>query len=160
MLMLNVLQSYYEYSHDPRVLPFMTKYFRFQLNYKDADFLTSYWAKMRAGDNLESVYWLYNRTGEPWLLELAEKIHRHTAAWSTGVIDGHGVNISQGFREPGIYFVQARKPEVPRRRREQLPACSWASTGSSPAAASPPTKPAEPATAIRGRAARPAPGSS
>ncbi len=109
MLMLNVLQSYYEYSHDPRVLPFMTKYFRFQLNYKDADFLTSYWAKMRAADNLESVYWLYNRTGEAWLLELAEKIHRHTAAWSTGVIDGHGVNISQGFREPGIYFMQARK---------------------------------------------------
>jgi hypothetical protein len=109
LLMLNVLQSYYEYSHDPRVLPFMTKYFRFQLNYKDADFLTSYWAKMRAADNLESVYWLYNRTGEAWLLKLAEKIHRHTAPWSTGVIDGHGVNISQGFREPGIYFMQAGK---------------------------------------------------
>ena len=113
MLMLNVLQSYYEYSHDPRVLPFMTKYFRFQLNYKDADFLTSYWAQMRACDNLESVYWLYNYTGDKWLLDLAEKIHRHTAPWSKGVFktNGHGVNISQGFREPGIYFMQARKPE-------------------------------------------------
>ena len=73
MLMLNVMQSYYEYSHDPRVLTFLTKYFRFQLDYNDAHFLPGSWAKVRAGDNLESVYWLYNRTGEPWLLELAEK---------------------------------------------------------------------------------------
>ena len=112
MLMLNVLQSYYEYSDDKRVLPFMTKYFHWQLNYKDADFLTSYWAKMRAGDNLESVYWLYNRTGEPWLLELAEKIHRRTAAWSAGVTDWHGVNLSQGFREPAVYFMQAGKQRL------------------------------------------------
>ncbi len=111
MLMLNALQSYYEYSHDSRVLPFMSKYFRFQLNYKEADFLVDYWSKMRASDNLESVYWLYNRTGEPWLLELAAKIHRRGAPWSTGIIDGHGVNISQGFREPGVYFMQGRKQE-------------------------------------------------
>ena len=109
MLMLNVMQSYYEYSHDPRVLTFLTKYFRFQLDYNDAHFLPGSWAKVRAGDNLESVYWLYNHTGEPWLLKLAEKVHRHTSPWSTGVIDWHGVNISQGFREPGTYFVQAKE---------------------------------------------------
>src|SRR5881394_3391649 len=32
MPILNVMQSWYEYSGDPRVLPFMTKYFRYQLN--------------------------------------------------------------------------------------------------------------------------------
>jgi len=31
MVMLNVLQSYYEYTKDARVLPFMTRYFQWQL---------------------------------------------------------------------------------------------------------------------------------
>ena len=38
MLMLNVLQSFYEYSGDPRVLPFMAKYFRWELNYPEQGF--------------------------------------------------------------------------------------------------------------------------
>ena len=51
----------------------MTRYFRWELNCPDADFLTGYWPKLRGGDNLESIYWLYNRTGEAWLLDLAAK---------------------------------------------------------------------------------------
>src|SRR4029077_10923328 len=111
MLMLNVLQSFYEYSGDPRVLPFMAKYFRWELNYPEKDFMVGYWPKIRAGDNLEAVYWLYNRTGEKWLLELAEKLHRRTQDWTSGVSDWHGVNITQGFREPGVYFMQTKDPK-------------------------------------------------
>ena len=111
MLMLNVLQSYYEYTGDARVLPFMTKYFRWELAYPEKDFMVGYWPKIRAGDNLETVYWLYNRTGEKWLLELAEKIHRRTQDWTSGVSDWHGVNITQGFREPGVYYMQAKDPK-------------------------------------------------
>jgi len=111
MLMLNVLQSFYEKSADPRVLPFMTKYFRWELNYPEKDFMAGYWPKIRAGDNLESVYWLYNRTGDKWLLDLGEKIHRSTANWTSGVINWHGVNVSQGFREPGVFYQQAEDPK-------------------------------------------------
>ncbi len=111
MLMLNVLQSFYEQSGDPRVLPFMTKYFRWELNYPEQNFMAGYWPKIRAGDNLESVYWLYNRTGDKWLLDLSEKIHRCTANWTSGVINWHGVNISQGFREPGVFYQQANDPK-------------------------------------------------
>ncbi len=111
MLMLNVLQSFYEYTGDPRVLPFMTKYFRWELNYPEKDFMVGYWPKIRAGDNLETVYWLYNRTGEKWLLELAEKLHRRTQDWTSGVSDWHGVNITQGFREPGVYYMQEKDPK-------------------------------------------------
>jgi len=105
MIALNVLQSWHEFSGDERVPPFMANYFRWQLKLPDGDFLAGYWPKMRGGDNLESVYWLYNRTGEKWLLDLAQKIHRLTARWDEGIINPHGVNITQGFREPAEYWV-------------------------------------------------------
>ena len=108
MVMLNVLQSYYEFSGDQRVLKLMTGYFRWQLEYPEKDFLVGYWPHIRAGDNLESVYWLYNRTGDKWLLDLAQKIHRRMKDWTTGVHDWHNVNIAQAFREPGVYYVQMR----------------------------------------------------
>lgn len=108
MIMLHILQSYYEYSDDQRVLDVMRRYFRWQLNQPDEDFLLPYWQAMRASDNLISVYWLYNRTGDEFLLELGEKIHRCGARWDKGVINWHGVNMAQGFRAPGIFYQQAK----------------------------------------------------
>src|SRR5437879_5024198 len=108
MVMLNVLQSFYEYSGDERVLPFMTKYLRWLNSRPGEDFGRGYWPKIRFGDNLESVYWLYNRTGEPWLLDLAKKIHEHMENWTSGVHNWHNVNVAQGFREPAVYYLQAR----------------------------------------------------
>jgi hypothetical protein len=107
MVMCNVLQSYYEYNHDERVLPFLTKYFKWLNTQPGENFGAGYWPKLRFGDNIETIYWLYNRTGEPWLLDLSKKIHDHMARWDTDVIDWHNVNISQGFREPGVYFQQS-----------------------------------------------------
>ena len=107
MLCLNVLQSFYDYSKDDRVLPFMAKYFAWQAKVPDADFFTGYWDRMRIGDNIESIYWLYNRTGDKSLLALAERIHRHGARWDQGVANWHGVNFTQGFREPAIFWMQS-----------------------------------------------------
>jgi hypothetical protein len=111
MVMLNALQSYYEYSGDPRVPKLMARYFRFELSIPEADFLLPFWQQQRAADNLQSVYWLYNLTGEPRLLELGEKIQRHTANWTAGVASWHGVNISQSFRGPAVYFQQSKDPK-------------------------------------------------
>jgi hypothetical protein len=105
MPVLNALQSYHEASGDPRVLRCLTGYFRWQLNCRATRFMAD-WADVRKGDNLESVYWLYNRTGEPWLLDLATKIHRSGADWTGRLPTEHGVNLSQGFREPGEYYLQ------------------------------------------------------
>jgi hypothetical protein len=107
MPVLNALQSFYEYSADARVLPFLTRYFRWQNALPPEAFGAGFWPKMRFGDNLESVYWLYNRTGEPWLLELAGKIHANMARWDQGVINWHNVNVAQGFREPAEYWLQS-----------------------------------------------------
>ena len=138
MIMLYCLQSYYEYSGDERVVTLMTKYFRHQLQVPDERFLSKehYWQRIRAGDNLHSVVWLYNRTGDNWLLDLAEKIHRNTAPWAsrghtldaignhkgirTGMewpdwygdlIDWHNVNVAQAFREPAQYYLLSGKEE-------------------------------------------------
>jgi hypothetical protein len=100
MPMLFALQSYYDVSSEKRVLSVMRRYFQWQLAQPDDSFYLSYWEKQRGGDNLASVFWLYNRTGEPWLLDLARKIHRRTAPWVNGVPDWHGVNFAQAFREP------------------------------------------------------------
>jgi len=111
MIALNCLQSYYEYSGDKRVLNLMTNYFRWQLSVPSEDFLPKSWQKRRAGDNLESVYWLYNRTGDKWLLDLAKKIHEHTSNWTENLASGHGVNIAQCFRQPAVFYMQARDPK-------------------------------------------------
>jgi hypothetical protein len=108
MVMCNVLQSFYEYSADPRVVPFLTKYFKWLNTRPGGDFGAGYWPKVRFGDNIETIYWVYNRTGEPWLLDLAKRIHDNMARWDTGVINWHNVNIAQGFREPSVYYQQSQ----------------------------------------------------
>ena len=111
MIMLDALKSYYEATGDGRILPFMTRYFQWQLELPEEKFLPGSWQKIRAGDNLHSVYWLYNLTGEKWLLELAEKIHRNTVDWTSGIPSWHGVNICQGFREPAQFYQQSKDAE-------------------------------------------------
>jgi GH43 family beta-xylosidase len=113
MPMLWCLQSYYEYSHDARVLKFMSRYFRWELSIPDEHFLEDYWEKSRGGDNMLSVYWLYNRTGEAWLLDLATKIDRNTADWrqKDNLPNWHNVNIAQCFREPATYYLQSHRAE-------------------------------------------------
>lgn len=130
MIMLYCLQSYYEYSGDKRVISFMSHYFNYQLTVPDEEFLKGYWQGLRAGDNLYSVLWLYNRTGETSLLQLGEKIHRcgtswisrHTELenvdpkeknpeWYNLLPDWHNVNVAQGFREPAIYFQISHNPD-------------------------------------------------
>lgn len=108
MVMLNVLQSFHEYSGDARVIPFMTKYLRWLNQQPPATFSRGYWPKLRWGDTMESAHWLYNRTGEPFLLDLARKIHDNMARWDTGVINWHNVNIAQGFRAPGVFYPQGK----------------------------------------------------
>ena len=111
MPMLWCLQSYYDYSHDARVISFMRRYFKWELTIPDNKFLQDYWENSRGGDNLLSVYWLYNRTGDKWLLSLATKIDRNTANWrqANNLPNWHNVNIAECFREPATYYQQSHK---------------------------------------------------
>ncbi|MFS4418013.1 beta-L-arabinofuranosidase domain-containing protein [Maribacter sp. 2307ULW6-5] len=120
MVMLKVLQQYYSATEDKRVIDLMDRYFRYQLKKlpeMPLDAVT-YWAGRRGGDNLQIVYWLYNITKEPYLLELGKLIHEQTYDW-TGTLSGnmllqanpfaplHTVNVAQGIKEPVIYYQQS-----------------------------------------------------
>jgi hypothetical protein len=120
MVMLAAMQSFYEATGDRRVLSLMSRYFQFEFHLAAEDLLPESWQKLRGGENLESVYWLYNRTGERFLLDLARKLFARTSDWTSPILtpardkDGaessfyHGVNIAMGFRQPGVYFQQVR----------------------------------------------------
>lgn len=107
MIMLWALQTYYDYSGDQKVLDAMTNYFKWEMSVDDSKFLKAYWQQMRGGDNMWSVLWLYNRTGDESILPLIDKLHRNTADWTMadGLPNWHGVNIAQGFREPATYYM-------------------------------------------------------
>jgi DUF1680 family protein len=108
MVMLFPLRSLYEATGDARIIPFMTRYFRWQMTVPLEDFLSASWQKQRGGDNLDSIYWLYNRTGDPWLLDLARVNHERTDDWSGGIASWHNVNFAECFREPAQFFQQAK----------------------------------------------------
>ncbi len=110
MIAIFCLQTYHERTGDKRVLDLMAKYFKHLAGVPEDRFLVGYWPSRRGGDQLYSVLWLYNRTGEEWLLELAHKTHRKTARWDRDVIDWHNVNIAQGFREPATYWMASKDP--------------------------------------------------
>lgn len=122
MVMLKVLQQHYMATEDKRVLDLMTGYFKYQQKTLEEYPLGhwTFWGNRRGADNLAVVYWLYNITGDKFLLDLGETIHQQTYDW-TSVYSGtmirevnpyphlHCVNVAQGLKAPLIYY--QRHPE-------------------------------------------------
>lgn len=130
MVMLKVLKQYYSATGDDRVIDLMRGYFRYQLAELPEKPLGhwTFWGMKRGGDNLAVVYWLYNLTGEEFLLELAELIHEQTYDWAGAFTGGelreqwnlHCVNVAQGMKEPGIWYQQAKDPRLAEAIRQGL----------------------------------------
>ncbi len=80
MVMLKVLTQYQEATNDPRVIPFLTKYFQYELTELPKRPLQD-WGKYRWQDNVYTVLWLYNRTGNNDLLALARLLHQQGYDW-------------------------------------------------------------------------------
>lgn len=110
MLVLFLMQSYYEYTHDERVISFMSKYFDWIAMYPEKKFLKTYWENSRGGDLLYSCFWLYNVTGNDTLLSVAKKINDNTANWKqeSTLPNWHNVNIAQCFRQPATWWMLSK----------------------------------------------------
>lgn len=109
MPMLDAMRSYYDYTGDTNALTLMRNYCLWESTLPTTDFGAGYWPMMRMGDNIESIYWLYNRLGESWLLNLASNLYTNMARWDKpGTLPNwHNVNIAESFRAPTIYWQQS-----------------------------------------------------
>ena len=115
-IILKVLSQYAEATGDPRAVPAMEKSFRsldFQLDRRPL----FAWNFFRWGDGVLSLFWLYDHTGEPWLLNLARKIANQGYNWPKHFSDlpikeksqgwnwdGHVVNNAMGLKTPGLLW--------------------------------------------------------
>ena len=126
MVMLKVLMSHYEATEDERVLSLMTRYFRYQLAALPVRPLYQ-WGEARAMDNMLAAQWLYNLTGDAFLLDLAAMLMESTldwlelqanyslrdilplAEWDGGMMT-HAPNNAMGVKAGGIFYVLTGKP--------------------------------------------------
>lgn len=124
MVMLKVLRQYYEATGDERVVPFMSRYFRYQLdNLKQCPLRKwSEWAESRGAENVLMVHWLYNKTAEPYLLELSSLLLSQSYTWTKwfgsrdwviraaayqgerGWMNRHAVNVAMGLKDPLVRY--------------------------------------------------------
>ncbi|MCC7352763.1 MAG: glycoside hydrolase family 127 protein [Anaerolineae bacterium] len=123
-VMLKALTQYQEATGDPRVIPAMTRCFAFVRDTLDEYPLYS-WAIYRWADLVLSVFWLYNRTGDAWLLDLARRIQQQGYNWAGHFshfrylgrqmegydLRSHVVNNAMGIKTPGVWFQLSRAEE-------------------------------------------------
>ena len=115
MVALYALKDYYEASGDARVLPFMSNYFQYQVDHLPDQPLKD-WGKIRVGDNIDTVLWLYNHTEEPFLLNLADTLagqgypisdmfnNNKFQDFGDDFQPTHAVNVNEAIKMPAIYY--------------------------------------------------------
>ena len=80
MLALRALRSYFSATNDKRVLVLMDRFFKYE--YKNlSDHPLKDWAVARGAENMEIALWLYNITGQKYLIELCKKLKEQTIDW-------------------------------------------------------------------------------
>ena len=123
MVVLKILKQHYSATGDSRVIPFMTNYFRYQLESLSQTPLDNwtFWSLFRASDNMQAIYWLYNITGDSFLLDLADLIHTQMYDFDKAFSEGdvlsnmntiHCVNLAQGIKSPAVWYQQTADPAL------------------------------------------------
>jgi uncharacterized protein len=123
-IILKVLTQYAEASNDPRAIPAIVKSCR-KLNTLLDTVPLAGWAKARWSDCLVSVYWLYDRDPQPWLLDLAAKLKNQGLDWkghfadfkykekmlaANVLMETHGVNNAMSLKAFGLWSRQSNDP--------------------------------------------------
>lgn len=113
MIITWTLRDYFEATNDARVIPALLKYSHYMLENLPRQPLQE-WAKARAGDQIDTLYWLYNRTGEKFLLDTADILLQQANHWNPffttlhGSVGDfrieHGVNVSQAMKFPVVNY--------------------------------------------------------
>jgi len=81
MLALRALRAYFMTANDKRVLVLMDKFFKYEYKNLSGNPLRE-WAVARGAENMEIALWLYNITGQKYLVELCKKLREQTLDWA------------------------------------------------------------------------------
>lgn len=137
-VVLKAFAQYQEATGDERIIPAMQRFLRFLDSLLDHQPLFD-WARYRWADLAIAIYWLYERTGERWLLDLAAKSYRQSFDWRAHFarfpytekqpieaihpptpvdplgsprtdLASHVVNNAMALKQPGIWQRQSRDP--------------------------------------------------
>ena len=121
MVMLDAVILHHEATGDKRVIPFMTRFFEFCRDLPDERFIPYFgesdwqarreafgnWKAFiqhkRAGDMIPHILWLYNRTQDAWLLDLARRFYDAIEPPEDEWLDHHIVHFTQRFSYPGVF---------------------------------------------------------
>jgi DUF1680 family protein len=136
-IVLKAMTQWQEATGDARIIPAMGRFFKCLDQVLDEKPLSE-WARVRWADLSLSIYWLYDRTSEASLLDLAAKVRQQGLDWpklardfpyrekvtqpmldqfrqaagGRGINDQygatHGVNIGMGLKAPGVWSRQSR----------------------------------------------------
>lgn len=126
-LMCKVLTQYHDATNDPRVIPVLERFFKYMATELPNRPLHE-WAKMRWADTAVSVIWLYNRNGDPALLELGRLLQKQGYDYAYAfnnfdpwkernrgwTFEGHGVNAGMGIKTPGVMYTITGEPRYKR----------------------------------------------
>lgn len=117
-LALKMLVIYHNATGDGRIPVCIGRALRMLDRHIDREPLSK-WGQFRWFEFLISIYWLYERTGETWLLDLAVKLHAQGFNWQaffrhwplTGPTEkgrwnyaGHVVNNAMALKEGGLWW--------------------------------------------------------
>lgn len=121
-IVFKAFTQYQEATQDPRIIPAMQRFFRRLDHYLSNEHLRS-WARYRWADMVLSIHWLYERTQEPWLLEVATKLKAQGYDWRQHYetfpywyksrreecdLRTHVVNNAMALKTPGVWSRQSQ----------------------------------------------------
>ena len=138
MIVLWTLRDWCEATGDPRVVPFLERYFAFQrAAFDKGDSLSkdSCWAIARGGDEIDVLVWLCRKTGKREWADLARRVAGMSADWTSFYHKGgasdpgyrvHIVNYMQGLKLPALKWLLGGGEEDRTAVRAALDPSGWA----------------------------------
>jgi hypothetical protein len=123
-ILLKVLIQYFDVTGDERIPGVIERFLRKLNAVLQVQVLRS-WARYRWADLIVSIHWLHDRTGESWLLDLADRVQEQGFDWNALVakypfrdkltgsecdLSSHGPNNAMGLKSGGVWFRQSNDP--------------------------------------------------